>query len=165
MPADLVTRIAGESEENRAQREQLTKQLDVLMKGSDTCKHFIGVRNLGKKAPNVFLSQRLLICWIDADNGTIQPSLRFKSTKNNSDNFDVTSDNSSQKGVESEWETPLPDFSPVSIPDFSPASIPDFSPVSKAAIVKNPDKEPVHDSKKKSKRPKISSKQAIFEQD
>jgi len=49
MPADLVTRIAGESEENRAQREQLTRQLDVLMKGSETCKSFIGVRVLGKK--------------------------------------------------------------------------------------------------------------------
>lgn len=49
MPADLVTRIAGESEENRAQREQLTRQLDVLMKGSETCKRFIGIRVLGAK--------------------------------------------------------------------------------------------------------------------
>ena len=48
MPAELVTCIAGESEENRGQREQLTKQLDVLIKGSDTCKRFIGVRLLGK---------------------------------------------------------------------------------------------------------------------
>ncbi|CAF9942508.1 hypothetical protein IMSHALPRED_003852 [Imshaugia aleurites] len=46
MSADLVTSMAGESEENRAQREQLTKQLDVLTKGSDTCKRFIGVRLL-----------------------------------------------------------------------------------------------------------------------
>lgn len=49
MPADLVTRIAGESEENRAQREQLTRQLDVLMKGSETCKRFVGVGVLGEK--------------------------------------------------------------------------------------------------------------------
>jgi hypothetical protein len=48
MPADLVTRIASESEEKRAYCEQLTKQLDVLMKGSDTCKPFIGVRLLSK---------------------------------------------------------------------------------------------------------------------
>ena len=48
MPADLVTCIAGESEGNRTQREQLTKQLDVLMRGSDTCKRFIGVRLFGK---------------------------------------------------------------------------------------------------------------------
>lgn len=61
MPADFVTRIAGESEENRAQREQLTKQLDVLTKGSDTCKRFIGVRILGKKAPSMSLYQLLLI--------------------------------------------------------------------------------------------------------
>jgi len=49
MPAALVTRIAGESEENRAQREQLNRQLDVLMKGSETCKRFIGVRVPGEK--------------------------------------------------------------------------------------------------------------------
>ena len=49
MAADLVDSVAGESEENRAQREQLTKQLDVLIKGSETCKRFIGIRALGKK--------------------------------------------------------------------------------------------------------------------
>lgn len=47
MPANLVTEIAGESEENRAEREQLTRQLDILMKGSETCKRFIGARVLG----------------------------------------------------------------------------------------------------------------------
>lgn len=54
MSAELVTSIAGESEENRAQREQLTKQLDVLNKGSDTCKRFIGVRLLGEVGPCLF---------------------------------------------------------------------------------------------------------------
>jgi hypothetical protein len=54
MSADLVTSMAGESEESRAQREQLTKQLDVLTKGSDTCKRFIGVRLLGKAGPCLF---------------------------------------------------------------------------------------------------------------
>ncbi|KAF4634182.1 hypothetical protein G7Y89_g3925 [Cudoniella acicularis] len=44
LPADLVTSVAGESEESRAQCEQLTRQLDVLMKGTETCKRFIGVR-------------------------------------------------------------------------------------------------------------------------
>lgn len=48
MPADLVTCIAGESEENRAQREQLTRQLDVLMTGSETCTRFIGARVLSE---------------------------------------------------------------------------------------------------------------------
>lgn len=54
MSADLMTSMAGESEENRAQREQLTKQLDVLTKGSDTCKRFIGIRLLGKTGPCLF---------------------------------------------------------------------------------------------------------------
>jgi hypothetical protein len=48
MPDDLVTCIAGEPEEDSAERAQLTKQLDVLAKGSDTCKRFIGVRLLGR---------------------------------------------------------------------------------------------------------------------
>ncbi|KAI9742782.1 MAG: hypothetical protein M1818_003511 [Claussenomyces sp. TS43310] len=46
MPTNLVAQIAGESEENRAEREQLTRELDVLGKGSDTCKRFIGARVL-----------------------------------------------------------------------------------------------------------------------
>ena len=54
MSADLVTSMAGESEENRAQREQLTKQLDVLTKGSETCKRFIGVRILSKTSHYLF---------------------------------------------------------------------------------------------------------------
>ena len=55
MPADLVTRITGESEEDRAQREQLTRQLDVLMKGSKTCKRFVGIRVLGEKFTQLVL--------------------------------------------------------------------------------------------------------------
>ena len=54
MSADLVTSMAGESEENRAEREQLTKQLDVLTKGSETCKRFIGVRILSKTGHYLF---------------------------------------------------------------------------------------------------------------
>lgn len=61
MPAELVTSIAGESEENRAQREQLNKQLEVLMKGTETCKRFIGVRILGKTAPGLYISELSLI--------------------------------------------------------------------------------------------------------
>ena len=48
MSTDLVTAIAGESEENRAMREQLTKQLDVLTKGSETCKRFIVLKAIGR---------------------------------------------------------------------------------------------------------------------
>ncbi|KAK3290544.1 P-loop containing nucleoside triphosphate hydrolase protein [Chaetomium fimeti] len=44
MPADEVARIAGESEETRAERDQLNKQLDVLRNGLETCKRFVGFR-------------------------------------------------------------------------------------------------------------------------
>ncbi|KAM3070385.1 hypothetical protein ACMFMG_010212 [Clarireedia jacksonii] len=75
MPDDLVTEIAGEPEESRMQREQLTKQLHVLTKGTETCKHFIGARV------------------VDADDGTIELGHRFKPT-----NYDLSeSKNSSQE--------------------------------------------------------------------
>ncbi|KAJ3578428.1 hypothetical protein NPX13_g2138 [Xylaria arbuscula] len=44
MSPELVARIAGEAREIRAKRKKLTKQLDVLKKGSETCKRFTGVR-------------------------------------------------------------------------------------------------------------------------
>ena len=83
MSADLVTSMAGESEESRAQREQLVKQLDVLTKGSDTCKRFIGVRLLGKMGPCLFcLAECLPIYSGGADNDTTQPT---PSSDNDSD--------------------------------------------------------------------------------
>lgn len=50
MPENLVTKIAGESEENQSLREQLNKKLWILTKGSDTCRGFISLRGLGKGA-------------------------------------------------------------------------------------------------------------------
>lgn len=44
MSDDVVERIAGESEDHKRQREKLKKQLEVLGKGSDFCKRFMGVR-------------------------------------------------------------------------------------------------------------------------
>ncbi|CAG8197859.1 unnamed protein product [Penicillium salamii] len=49
MSDELVTQIAGESEESRSLREQLNKKLHVLAKGSDTCRRFVGIRGIGKK--------------------------------------------------------------------------------------------------------------------
>ncbi|KAI1260646.1 dynamin family protein [Xylariaceae sp. FL1019] len=46
MSPELVATIAGEAREIRAKRKKLTKQVDVLKKGSETCKRFIG-RRLG----------------------------------------------------------------------------------------------------------------------
>ena len=50
MSEGLVKQIAGESEESQSLREQLNKQLLILMKGSDTCKRFVGIRGVGKSA-------------------------------------------------------------------------------------------------------------------
>ena len=47
LDADVVTSVAGESDESRARRKQLAHQLDVLAKGSETCKKFMLVRLQG----------------------------------------------------------------------------------------------------------------------
>lgn len=47
MPADLVTRIAGESKESQTIREQLNKELLVLTKGSEICKRFVKTKTDG----------------------------------------------------------------------------------------------------------------------
>lgn len=54
MAPELVGCIAGEPEENRGLREQLTKQLDVLAQGSQFCKRFVDVR-LGELQRGVLL--------------------------------------------------------------------------------------------------------------
>lgn len=48
MAPEVVTRIAGESEDYRSLREQLMKKLAVLTKGSETCKRFIGIRAMSE---------------------------------------------------------------------------------------------------------------------
>ncbi|KAK1994160.1 hypothetical protein LX36DRAFT_727998 [Colletotrichum falcatum] len=48
MKPDLVALIAGESEATRSYREQLTKQLEILSKGAEMCKHFAVVKLSGK---------------------------------------------------------------------------------------------------------------------
>lgn len=44
MSDDTISRLAGESEESRAEREQLTRQLQVLKTGLETCRRFASVR-------------------------------------------------------------------------------------------------------------------------
>ncbi|KAB8214697.1 P-loop containing nucleoside triphosphate hydrolase protein [Aspergillus novoparasiticus] len=46
MADDLATRIAGESIENKSLRDQLSRKLHILRKGSETCTMFIGIRGL-----------------------------------------------------------------------------------------------------------------------
>ena len=44
MSPELVSRIAGESEDSRTEREQLNRQLEVLRNGLHTCRRFSGFR-------------------------------------------------------------------------------------------------------------------------
>ncbi|KAL2163975.1 hypothetical protein VTH06DRAFT_3188 [Thermothelomyces fergusii] len=44
MSSDDVALIAGESEETRAERERLNKQLEALQNGRDTCRRFVDMR-------------------------------------------------------------------------------------------------------------------------
>lgn len=50
MPANLITRIAGESKESQIIREQLNKELLILTKGSETCKRFVKTKTDGMSA-------------------------------------------------------------------------------------------------------------------
>ncbi|KAL8410370.1 hypothetical protein RB596_000180 [Gaeumannomyces avenae] len=52
---DQVARIAGESDETRIEREQLSKELAVLRNGSETCKRFAGFKISGD---SVFVSAK-----------------------------------------------------------------------------------------------------------
>ncbi|RYP32724.1 hypothetical protein DL767_005058 [Monosporascus sp. MG133] len=65
MSPELVSRIAGESEDSRTEREQLNKQLEVLRNGLHTCRKFTGFRVGGD---SVFVSARETD---DHSNGTV----------------------------------------------------------------------------------------------
>jgi len=81
---DVVTGIAGESEENRAQRDELVRQLEVLMKGYETCKHFIGIRVLS------------------TDDSTIQKGYGFGSADHDSSDYsEGNSEDDSEDGIRS----------------------------------------------------------------
>ncbi|KAI9774215.1 MAG: hypothetical protein M1839_001761 [Geoglossum umbratile] len=133
MSDDLVTRIAGESEENRAQREQLTKQLDVLTKGSDTCKRFIGVRLLSE----------------DDDTTQSDPEFKNGNTNNEPSHSDELSDVSFQEGVGS--------------PVYGPISSRSLSAVQEIALLGPVVMEAPTTSKKYSRKGRLPAKRAIFE--
>jgi hypothetical protein len=92
MPADLVTHIAGESEEDRAQREQWTRQLDILTKGSETCKRFIGVRALGEKITQLVFSEPLLNSYAGTEGGMIKGGTWLKSANQGLSDYDEGSE-------------------------------------------------------------------------
>ncbi|KAK4221389.1 dynamin family protein [Podospora fimiseda] len=48
MSTDVAARVAGEPEQSRMERAQLTRQLQVLKEGVEICKRFMGLRLLGE---------------------------------------------------------------------------------------------------------------------
>ncbi|MCJ1323323.1 hypothetical protein MMC15_008679 [Xylographa vitiligo] len=150
MPVDLVTCIAGESEENRAQREQLTKQLDVLVKGSDTCRRFIGLR------------------LYDVDDGTVQsdPQSNDDSAKYEYTDSDEASDDSIQGDARSLTDGSV---SRKSLPSGGSEIISEEE-ITAPAPTLMPEAETMESignergiSKRKSKKSKLSAKLAFFE--
>jgi len=161
MPADLVASIAGESEETRILREQLTRQLDVLIKGSETCKRFIGVRGLGERSiKHVPFWNTLLTCWTGADGRAIQGSDWFKSAGHDSSDYDEGSGEGSDKGSE---DRPRSLCSP-DVLDKEIANDIDDSNVSEIPVPAFEEEFSFSSSKKKSKKSKLAKKPAVFEE-
>lgn len=57
MEPDMVIRIAGETKEYRSLREQLGKKLDILGRGLETCKRFVGIRGISPVAESKHISE------------------------------------------------------------------------------------------------------------
>jgi hypothetical protein len=175
MSADLVTSIAGESDENRAMREQLAKQLDVLMKGSDTCKRFIGARLFGKKVPGEFHSQLLLMYWIDATDGMIQsdPQSNSDSTENDYSDSNEASDEDDVRSLSARSVSRRRSLSSVKAESSKEAEIcaPIDIEIPEARVVVEvaPDGDSWADwsshteVNKKSKKSKVSKRRAVYE--
>ena len=41
MPDERISKIAGETEQGKKDRQELEKQLDILTKGIDTCRDYV----------------------------------------------------------------------------------------------------------------------------
>ena len=109
------------------------------------------------------------MCWIDADDVTIQPYTKSKSANNNSSDFDVASDGSSHEDVRS-WSDRSVSCrsSPIEISEFVSTEVSESRGgklTSEADIVETPQEDLLYSSKKKSKKSRILAKRAIFEQD
>jgi hypothetical protein len=108
LTADVVTSVAGESEQSRSKRKQLKNQLDVLVQGLDTCKKFV-VGNLhgtsGSQLPRCYI----LNPETNELSGAGTRDVAIRSAKSDSSGFsspfygresDEADENGSQDGVE-----------------------------------------------------------------
>lgn len=149
MCSDIVVAVAGESEENRAQRGQLTKQLDVLTKGSEICKRFIVV---GEP---------------DSDDGKTQIGYRFAAAQRESREFDERSDD---PGDENTPSTPGRQPSEESEPLSNETTGYSSSPIVIGPPMAEPEtlevETPSHRKRdRKRGKSKIATKRALFEDD
>lgn len=109
MPEDLVSEIAGESEESQSVREQLNKKLWILTKGSDTCRRFVGIRGLGR-GTDITLSGSLTL--IGASDSNIEADSRAQQNQETLSESSCSSTDLLEEGVvidsDSESAQPLP---------------------------------------------------------
>jgi hypothetical protein len=133
LAANVVTSIAGESEQSRSKRKQLTNQLDVLVQGLKTCKKFV-VDNLHGTS-----CSKLLRCYIPKTEtnglsvaGTCGVAIRsarsdspgLSSTSHGTESDD-TDGNGSQDGVEAPTDSVCEVVSAPTAPGTEEEPIPD----------------------------------------
>ncbi|KAH4902835.1 hypothetical protein HBI56_121500 [Parastagonospora nodorum] len=89
LAADVVTSVAGESDESRAKRRQLNNQLDVLIQGLETCKKFV-VGKLHDPYDVAILSQQSGTSLLDLSSHSPQTDSDDIITRDESEGFDET---------------------------------------------------------------------------
>lgn len=108
LTADVVTSVAGESEQSCSKRKQLTNQLDVLIQGLETCKKFV-VGNLHGTSGNQLPRCYILNPETDELSAAGTRDVAIRSARLNSSGFsspfygkesDEADENGSQDGVE-----------------------------------------------------------------
>ncbi|KAH5707452.1 hypothetical protein HBI20_205330 [Parastagonospora nodorum] len=89
LAADVVTSVAGESDEGRAKRRQLNNQLDVLIQGLETCKKFVVV-TLHDTCDVAILSRQLGTSLLDSSTPSPRTDSDELITRDELEGFDET---------------------------------------------------------------------------
>jgi hypothetical protein len=150
LTADVVTGVAGESEQSRSKRKQLTNRLDVLVQGLETCRQFV-VGNLhgtsGSRLPQCYILNQETNELSAA--GTRDVAIR--SARSDSSGFsspfygresDEADENGSQDGVEALSDSAHEVLSASQAPGREEPPIPDDEVIASDEIV-----EPVNDDR------------------
>lgn len=81
MPAEMIARIAGESEDAQAQRRRFTKQLAVLIKGIEVCQEFVVFEDNGKPQFSVPTGLVISCVLMSIITDTVQSSMEEEETE------------------------------------------------------------------------------------